>query len=212
VISDWKDDYNQRRRHSSLGDQASAVYAAACTHRWTTLANRGSVLGVRPLVLKESSLDRAPHRLVRSIPVCLTVVALGLAGCTSAGSDESATPPVQRATVTHSHSRAVPITHATIGDIDGAQVPYFSCENLPADDAVFQAGHEPNGVFWEGVARYLAPAIFERLDSDPGAGMFSVSGSLSNLEALQRLLEPIMNLRGVWDRRAGCVPARSSAT
>jgi transposase InsO family protein len=33
VITDWKDDYNQRRRHSSLGYQAPAVYAAACTHQ-----------------------------------------------------------------------------------------------------------------------------------------------------------------------------------
>jgi transposase InsO family protein len=32
VISDWKQDYNTRRRHSSLGYQAPAVYAAACTH------------------------------------------------------------------------------------------------------------------------------------------------------------------------------------
>jgi putative transposase len=33
VIADWKENYNQRRRHSSLGYQAPAVYAAACTHR-----------------------------------------------------------------------------------------------------------------------------------------------------------------------------------
>ena len=33
VISDWKDDYNHRRRHSALGYHAPAVYAAACTHR-----------------------------------------------------------------------------------------------------------------------------------------------------------------------------------
>ena len=33
VISDWKDEYNHRRRHSSLGYQAPAVYAAGCTHR-----------------------------------------------------------------------------------------------------------------------------------------------------------------------------------
>ncbi len=31
VISDWKEDCNHRRRHSSLGYQAPAVYAAACT-------------------------------------------------------------------------------------------------------------------------------------------------------------------------------------
>jgi putative transposase len=33
VISDWKHDYNHRRRHSSLGYQPPAVYAATCTHR-----------------------------------------------------------------------------------------------------------------------------------------------------------------------------------
>jgi len=33
VISDWKADYNQRRRHSALGYQAPAVYAAARTHQ-----------------------------------------------------------------------------------------------------------------------------------------------------------------------------------
>ncbi len=33
VITDWKGDYNHRRRHSSLGYRAPAIYAAACTHR-----------------------------------------------------------------------------------------------------------------------------------------------------------------------------------
>jgi len=32
VITDWKADYNHRRRHSALGYQAPAVYAAARTH------------------------------------------------------------------------------------------------------------------------------------------------------------------------------------
>ncbi len=33
VITDWKGDYNRRRRHSSLGYLAPATYAAGCTHR-----------------------------------------------------------------------------------------------------------------------------------------------------------------------------------
>jgi putative transposase len=33
VISDWKEDYTYRRRHSALGYQAPAVYAAARTHQ-----------------------------------------------------------------------------------------------------------------------------------------------------------------------------------
>jgi putative transposase len=33
VISDWKEDDNHRRRHSLLGYQAPAAYAATCTHR-----------------------------------------------------------------------------------------------------------------------------------------------------------------------------------
>lgn len=32
VITDWKTDYNQRRRHSALGYRTPAGYAAICTH------------------------------------------------------------------------------------------------------------------------------------------------------------------------------------
>lgn len=33
VISDWKDEYNHRRRHSALGYNTPAGYAATCIHR-----------------------------------------------------------------------------------------------------------------------------------------------------------------------------------
>lgn len=33
VISDWKDEYNHHRRHSALGYQTPASYAAACIHQ-----------------------------------------------------------------------------------------------------------------------------------------------------------------------------------
>jgi transposase InsO family protein len=33
VISDWKHDYNHRRRHSALGYLPPAHYAATCAHR-----------------------------------------------------------------------------------------------------------------------------------------------------------------------------------
>jgi putative transposase len=33
VIGDWKHDYNHHRRHSALGYQPPARYAATCTHR-----------------------------------------------------------------------------------------------------------------------------------------------------------------------------------
>ena len=33
VIGDWKHDYNHHRRHSSLGYQPPARYAATCTHQ-----------------------------------------------------------------------------------------------------------------------------------------------------------------------------------
>jgi hypothetical protein len=48
VIIGWKDDYSHRRRHSSLGYQTPAIYAAACTHRLTTLTTSESILRTRP--------------------------------------------------------------------------------------------------------------------------------------------------------------------
>ncbi|BAX91052.1 integrase [Mycobacterium shigaense] len=47
VISDCKHEYNHHRRHSSLGYQPPARYAATCTHQLTTLVRCGPVHGVR---------------------------------------------------------------------------------------------------------------------------------------------------------------------
>src|ERR1700754_3306890 len=33
LLADWKHEYNHHRRHSSLGYQPPARYAAACSHR-----------------------------------------------------------------------------------------------------------------------------------------------------------------------------------
>ena len=45
--------------------------------------------------------------------------------------------------------------HATIREIDGSFSLSFPCGELPADEAVVAADHEPNGYFWEGVAQYF---------------------------------------------------------
>jgi hypothetical protein len=63
------------------------------------------------------------------------------------------------------------------------------------DGAIKEVGHEPNGYFWEGVARYLvqteAPALGNRISYDPEASMFCAYGeSRDALEALAALMQP----------------------
>lgn len=58
-----------------------------------------------------------------------------------------------------------------------------------AEDAVEASGHEPNGYFWEGVARRLvateAPELAELVDYDPEGSMFVAYGN--DRDALTRL-------------------------
>lgn len=64
------------------------------------------------------------------------------------------------------------------------------------DDLVEDLGHEPNGYFWEGVARWLvsteAPALDSRFSYDPEAGMFCAYGTdRSALEELAALMSAV---------------------
>jgi hypothetical protein len=64
------------------------------------------------------------------------------------------------------------------------------------DGAIKEVGHEPNGYFWEGVARYLvqteAPALADSIFYDPEGSMFCANaGSRDVLEALAALMRPL---------------------
>lgn len=84
------------------------------------------------------------------------------------------------------------MAYSKLLELDGGFSLVFYCGELPADPAVFEAGHEPNGYFWEGVAGFIAPELVAGLDLDSEGGMFSVSGSKAECEALQTKLEPLL--------------------
>jgi hypothetical protein len=69
----------------------------------------------------------------------------------------------------------------------------FACGALPVDGAVIAAGHEPNGYFWESVARYGAPDAVAGLDIDCEADMFAAYGDRDHLEQLGKALRPYLN-------------------
>jgi hypothetical protein len=66
----------------------------------------------------------------------------------------------------------------------------------PVDALVEELGHEPNGYFWEGVARRLvateAPSLESRFRYDPEADMFCAYGEdRAALEALGELIDAV---------------------
>jgi hypothetical protein len=67
--------------------------------------------------------------------------------------------------------------------------PLLDTGSTAVDGVIEELGHEPNGYFWESVARFLvgtqAPALEGRFSYDPEAGMFSAAGE--DQEALQQL-------------------------
>ncbi|MQY06071.1 Imm51 family immunity protein [Actinomadura macrotermitis] len=66
------------------------------------------------------------------------------------------------------------------------------------DELVEQLGHEPNGYFWEGVARFLVSAEAQKLEGrfsyDPEAGMFCAYGTdQAALQELGSLMSTVAN-------------------
>ena len=70
--------------------------------------------------------------------------------------------------------------HMSIFDVADSASLTFQCGALPADAAVFAAGHEPNGYFWEGVVQYLTGDLASQVELDCEAGMFCASLDLSH--------------------------------
>jgi len=87
---------------------------------------------------------------------------------------------------------AVP-NHMQLVESDGSFSLTFSCGDLPADTAIVATGHEPNGYFWEGMVRYLAPHLAEQVELDAEAGLFAAYGERAALEDVEALLRPYLD-------------------
>jgi hypothetical protein len=65
----------------------------------------------------------------------------------------------------------------------------LDCGTTTVDGAIRDAGHEPNGYFWEGIAQLFVRGELAELDGafsfDPEAGMFCANGE--DRAALERL-------------------------
>jgi hypothetical protein len=83
--------------------------------------------------------------------------------------------------------------HLKLTDIGGSSRLTFGCGGLPADAAVFAAGHEPNGYFWEGVAEYLTRDMPPQVEFDCEAGMFCATGDRAALGQLRERLQEYLD-------------------
>ncbi|MEU1729168.1 Imm51 family immunity protein [Nonomuraea sp. NPDC005692] len=81
------------------------------------------------------------------------------------------------------------------------------------DELVEESGHEPNGYFWEGVARFLvsteAPTLEARFQYDSEGGMFCAYGD--DQEALRDLTELMTAVATDRDRLRGLIAAAEAA-
>jgi hypothetical protein len=69
----------------------------------------------------------------------------------------------------------------------------FYCGSLGADEAIRASGHEPNGYFWEGLLRFLAPNLAEVVELDSESGMFAAYGKRRRVKRMRKLLEPYLH-------------------
>ncbi|MVZ99042.1 hypothetical protein F8568_001295 [Actinomadura sp. LD22] len=77
-------------------------------------------------------------------------------------------------------------------DFDGEHSLTLDVGGLGADVAVADAGHEPNGYFWEGLVLFAWPDIAEKLDFNSEAGMFCAVGTPRDLAQLKTALESVI--------------------
>ncbi|MDH6455961.1 MULTISPECIES: Imm51 family immunity protein [unclassified Streptomyces] len=77
-------------------------------------------------------------------------------------------------------------------DLDGEHSLTLDVGGQAADAAGAEAGHEPNGYFWEGLVRFAWPDIAERLDFDSEAGMLCAVGSPSDFARLKAAVAPVI--------------------
>ena len=84
---------------------------------------------------------------------------------------------------------------------------------LPADDAIVRAGHEPNGPFWEGVAEWLIrtklPHLAGRVEFDSEAGLFCAYAT--DRSALRQLGTAMAEIARSPDRAGALIRAAESA-
>ncbi|WP_197466862.1 Imm51 family immunity protein [Tsukamurella pseudospumae] len=89
-------------------------------------------------------------------------------------------------------TRIAPLT--LVETSSGAHSLLLVAGGTPADDAVAESGHEPNGYFWQGVAERVAPQLVERVSLDSESGMFCARAD--DRDVLVRLgakLAPVVN-------------------
>lgn len=68
----------------------------------------------------------------------------------------------------------------------------FYSGELPVDETIAEAGHEPNGYFWEGMLRYLEPELAEQVELDSEGGMFAALGRRGQMKRVQAVLGPYL--------------------